>query len=367
MMMAAFGCQSVATTSAKLRNQEGNYELAIKLAQEAIAKNPKDAEAHFQLGVSYSYLDSVALAYEHFMKAKELDPEKAADVDNNIQSNFAKHYKLGQSSFNRSDMKTAVSEFELATKANPTQAIAYYNLAAAYQRLAQSESSSGVVATPRDTTGAAVTPPESPEVVQMHKQALAAADKVLSLSNPTEANYTKALRIAGEELIVLHREDEAGQRFKRLIDEDPASYKVIEDIGTEELDQKNFKAAAEFLKLAAKARERVGAPDAKVYYNIGVSLYNLRKEDRSHIDEAISYYQKALDITPNDPDTVFNILVAYAAKEDWSDAAQWGEKYVTVNPSDANGWKLLARSYSELGDRDKAEEAMKRFDMLKQP
>ena len=121
VMIAAFGCQSVATTSAKLRNQEGNYELAIKLAQEAVAKNPKDAEAHFQLGVSYSYLDSVALAYEHFMKAKELDPEKAADVDNNIQSNFAKHYKLGQSSFNRAGLKTAASEFELATKANPTQ------------------------------------------------------------------------------------------------------------------------------------------------------------------------------------------------------------------------------------------------------
>jgi tetratricopeptide (TPR) repeat protein len=208
MVMAVFGCQSVATTSAKLRNQEGNYELAIKLAQEAVAKNPKDAEAHFQLGVSYSYLDSVALAYQHFMKAKELDPEKAADADNNIQSNFAKHYKLGQSSFNRQDLKTAASEFELATKANPTQAVAYYNLAVANQKLAQTDST-------------------------LHVRALAAADKVLSLSNPTEANYTKALRVAGEELIVLHRENEAGQRFKRLIDEDPASYKVIEDIGTE--------------------------------------------------------------------------------------------------------------------------------------
>jgi Flp pilus assembly protein TadD len=342
LLIAAFGCQSVATTSAKLRNQEGNYELAVKLAQEALAKNPKDAEAHFQLAVSYSYLDSVALAYEHFMKAKELDPEKAADADNNIQSNFAKHYKLGQSSFNRQDMKTAMTEFELATKANPTQSVAYYNLAVTYQHLAESDST-------------------------LHPKALAAADKVLQLSNPTETNYTKALRVAGEELIVLHREDEAAQRFKRLIDEDPASYKVIEDLGTAELDSRNFRAAAEFLKLAAKAREKVGSPDAKVYYNIGVSLYNLRKEDRSRIDEAISYYQKALELTPDDPDTVFNILVAYAAKEDWSNAAQWGEKYVNVNSGDANGWKLLARSYTELGDQDKAAEAIKRYEMLKQP
>ena len=338
----ALGCQSVATTSAKLRNQEGNYELAIKLAKEALDKNPNDAEAHFQMGVSYSYLDSVALAYKHFMKAKELDPEKTADVDNNIQSNFAKHYKLGQSSFQRSDLKTASAEFELATQANPTQARAYYNLAVAYQRLALQDPA-------------------------YHAKALAAADKVLELSNPTEENYTEALQLAGRELVELGREEEAVNRFKRLIEEDPASYTVIEEIGTAELEARSYKSAAVFLKMAAEARHKVGADDARVYYNIGVSLYNLRKEDPGKIDEAISYYQKALDITPDDRDTVFNILVAYAAKEDWSDTAQWGEKYVSLNSGDPNGWKLLARSYTELGEEEKAAEALKRYDMLKQP
>ena len=340
-LIAALGCQSVATTSAKLRNQEGNYEMALKLAKEALEKNPNDAEAHFQMGVSYSYLDSVALAYEHYVKAKELDSEKTADVDNNIQSNFARHYKLGQSSFNRQDMKAAATEFELATKANPTQARAYYNLAVAYQRLAVAEPA-------------------------YHAKALGAADKVLDLSNPTEENYTKALQLAGRELVELQREEEAVNRFKRLIEEDPASYKVIEEIGTAELEERSYKSAAIFLKLAAQARSKVGADDARVYYNIGVSMYNLRKDDPENIDEAITYYQKALELTPDDPDTVFNILVAYAAKEDWSNVTQWGEKYVSVNPGDANGWKLLARGYTETGEEEKAAEAFKRHEMLKQ-
>jgi tetratricopeptide (TPR) repeat protein len=341
LAMAALGCQSVATTSAKLRNQEGNYELAIKLAKDALSKNPNDAEAHFQLGVSYSYLDSVALAYEHFTRAKQLDAEKAPDVDNNIQSNFAKHYKLGQSSFQRVDYKTAAVEFEMATKANPTQARAYYNLAVVYQRLAVTEPG-------------------------YHEKALAAADKVLELSNPSEENYTQALQLAGRELVVLQREDEAVKRFKRLIEEDPASYNIIEDIGTAELEERSYKSAAVFLKLAAEARSKVGADDARVYYNIGVSLYNLRKEDPGKIDEAITYYQKALDITPDDPDTVFNVLVAYAAKEDWERVTQWGEKYVSINSGDANGWKLLARGYTEEGEEDKAAEAIKRYESLKQ-
>ena len=340
-VIAVAGCKSKDTTSAILRNQEGNYDLAINLAKKSLAENPNDAEAYFQLGVSYSYLDSVAQAYRCYMKAKAIDPKKTADVDNNIQHNFAKHYKLGQSSFNHPDLQAAAIEFDLATQADPTQAVAYYNLAVAYQRLALADSS-------------------------MHEKALAAADKVLLLSNPTEANYIKALQLAGRELVALNRADEAATRFKRLIEEDPASYKVIEDIGTEELNQRSYKSAAVFLKLAAQAREKVGAQDAKVYYNIGVSLYNLRKENPANIDEAITYYQKALTITPDDIDTVFNILVAFAAKEDWSNAAQWGEKYVSINPNDANGWKLLARSYTELGDEAKASEAVKRHDMLKQ-
>jgi tetratricopeptide (TPR) repeat protein len=337
----AIGCQSVATTSAKLRNQEGNYDLAIKLANEALASNPNDAEAHFQLGVSYSYLDSVALAYHHYVKAKTLDPEKTTDADNNIQHNFAKHYKLGQSAFNRQDLKTAAVEFGLATKADPKQSVAYYNLGVAYSRLALQDPA-------------------------LHAQALAAADKVLELSNPSEANYTKALQLAGRELVAMDREEEAAGRFKRLIEEDPASYKVIEDIGNDELNSKNYASAAVFLKMAAEARAKVGADDANVYYNIGVALYNLRREDPAKIDEAISYYQRALDITPDTPDIVFNIYVAYVAKEDWANSAQWGEKYVSLNPGDANGWKLLARSYTELGDNDKATEAIKRFEMLSQ-
>src|SRR5574339_425025 len=93
--VAAIGCKSVDTTSMILRNQEGNYDLALELGRKALAANPNDAEAHFQMGFAYSQLDSVALAYQHFMKAKELDPKKAANVADNIQHNYAKHYKLG--------------------------------------------------------------------------------------------------------------------------------------------------------------------------------------------------------------------------------------------------------------------------------
>lgn len=340
-VIAAVGCQSVATTSAKLRNQEGNYDLAIQLAKEGLAANPNDAEAHFQLGYSYSKLDSVALAYEHFMKAAELDPKKAADAHDNIQSNFAKHYKLGQSAFNRQDYNAASQEFNLATEADPTQANAFYNLGVAYDRLAESDST-------------------------YYEKALAAADKVLELSNPTDANYPKALQLAGSELVAMGREDEAKNRFKRLIDEDPASYGVIQEIGTDLLKRQQWKGASVFLEMACEARAKVGAEDFDLYYNTGVALYNQRDTNPNAINEAISYYQKALELQPDEPTTTFNIVVAYYAAKDFSNSALWGEKYVQIRPEDSRGWQLLAQSYSELGEKDKAAQAGKRFAELRE-
>lgn len=344
----AAGCQSVNTTSAKLRNQEGNYDLAIDLAKQALAENPDDAEAHFQLGISYSHLDSVALAYEYFTKAASLDPKKARDVENNIQHNFAKHYKLGQSAYNRNDYETAAAEFDISTQADPTQSVAYYNLSVAQREMARQNNDNEAMRT------------------KYLEASVASADKVLELSNPSEANYVKALRVAGRSLVELGRADEARERFSRLIEEDPTSYDVIEDIGTDLLEQRNWKGAVVFLQMAAEARQKINAEDFALYYNIGAALYNLRNEDSNALSEAIAYYEKALSLNEDEPQTVFNLAVAYVAKEDYGEASHWLEKYTTITPSDAKGWQLLARCYSEMGEKDKARDALARFEALRQ-
>jgi superkiller protein 3 len=342
-VLAAFvitGCQSVATTSAKLRNQEGNYELAIDLAKQALADNPNDAEAYFQLGVSYSHLDSVALAYDCFVKSIELDPKKEKDADNNIQHNFAKHYKLGQSAYKRDDFQTASEEFVLATMADPTQSVGYYNLGVSYYSM-----------------GREVDP-------KYYDKSVEALDKVLELSNPSDGNYVKALGFAGKALAATGREEEARDRFERLIEEDPTSYQVIEDIGNDLLTAQQWKGASVFLEMSAEARAKIGAEDFTLFYNIGVANYSMRDEDPAAIDKAIMYYEKALDIQPDEPQTIFNIVVAYIAKEDYRGAIIWAEKYANLNPTDSRGWQLLARCYSEVGDQEKAREAMQRFEML---
>lgn len=345
IVLAAFvigGCQSVATTSAKLRNQEGNYELAIDLSRQALADNPNDAEAYFQLGVSYSFLDSVALAYENFSQAMALDPKKKKDAENNIQHNFAKHYKLGQSAYKRDDFQAASEEFVLAVSADPTQAVGYYNLGVSYYSLAK----------------------ELDE--KYYVNAIEALDKVLELSNPSESNYINSLSFAGKSLAAMGREEEARERFERLIEEDPTSYEVIESIGNDLLNQQKWRGAAVFLEMSAEARSKIGAEDFNLYYNIGVAYYSMRDEDPEAVRRAIMFYEMALDLQADEPQTVFNIVVAYISIEEWNDAILWAEKYANISPEDYRGWQLLARCYSEVGDKDKAREAMKRFEELRE-
>jgi tetratricopeptide (TPR) repeat protein len=336
------GCQSVATTSAKLRNQEGNYELALDLCEQALAQNPNDAEAFFQRGVAYSHLDSVALAYKAFIKAKELDPKKSKDVDNNIQHNFAKHYKLGQSAGKREDFQTASEEFELAVSADPTQAVGYYNLGVSYARLGREVDA------------------------KYYDDAIVTLEKVLELSNPSESYYINALEVLGKSLAASGREEEARQSFERLIEEDPTSYEVIENIGNDLLNTQRWKGAAIFLEMAAEARSKISAEDFTLYYNIGVANYSMRETDPEAANKAIMYYERALDLEPDEPQTIFNIIVAYISMEDWRSAIDWAEKYANINPNDFRGWQLLARCYSEIGEKDKAREAMQRFEMLKE-
>jgi len=335
------GCQSVATTSAKLRNQEGNYELAIDLARQGLAQNPMDFEAYFQLGISYTGLDSVGLAYENFIKAKELEPKKATDSENNIRHNFVKHYKLGQSAFARDDFETAAEEFGLSTEADPREANGYYNLGVTYVNLVPTDAANG-------------------------QKAIDAMDKVIELLTPNDANYIRALEVAGRMLADMDRGEEARERFTRLIEEDPTSFGAIEEIGNDLLNQQKFAAAIVFLKMASEARRKIDSEDFTLYYNIGAALYNTRKENPDAVDEAIGYYRKALELNDDEPQTIFNISVAYVSKDDYAGAIIWLEKYVSISPSDAKGWQLLARCYSEIGEKDKAREAMIRFEQLRE-
>lgn len=335
------GCKSKELTSAIIHNQTGRYDLAIETAGEEVARNPTNAEAHFQLGIAYSNLDSTTLSFEHFMKAKEYDPSenRAEMVENNVQSNFARHYNLALNLQKEEDWAGAADEFKRATECDPRQAKGYFQLGRVYALMAADDPS-------------------------YYDKAIPVLDRVLELSTPAEKHYIDALSLAGEVLALSGRPEEAVVRFSRLVEEDPTNYRVIEKIGYERLDAEDWDGAAVFLDLAAQARAKIGAEDFNLYYNIGVAHFQQRKDDPAAVQRAIDYYQRALEVQPNEPTTMRNIVLAFVVSEDWPDAVTWGEKYITVNPDDGDGWRLLSRAYTGIGDSEKARRCLQRFEQI---
>ncbi len=342
------GCKSKETTSAMLHNDADRPDLAIETAKEGLAKDPNDAEAYFQLGVAYSKLDSVGLAYQDFTRSAELEPKRLQMVNDNIQSNFAKHYNLGLNLSRDENMEGAAAEFEKATMADPRQSKGYFMLGSAYERLGR----------------------QDPEY---YPKAIEAFDKVLDLSTPADKNYIEALSLAGEVFARMGQPEEAISRFNRLVEEDPTNYRVIEKIGYDLLDAKDWAGAAVFLELSAQARAKIGAEDFNLYYNMGVASFQSGRRqgdepaDLEVLAKAVDFYEQALELQPDEPQTVFNIVVANSAAKDWPQVIAWGEKYVGLDPNHADAWRLLSRAYTEMGNDAKARECAARYENIQKP
>jgi Tfp pilus assembly protein PilF len=119
------------------------------------------------------------------------------------------------------------------------------------------------------------------------------------------------------------------------------------------------------LDLSSRARAKIGAEDFNLFYNLGVANFQMGKEgDADALAASIDYYQKALELQPDEPTTIRNITVAYVVAEDWRQAALWGERFVAVKPDDEDGWRILARIYNELGEKDKARQCSARYDEI---
>ncbi|MCB1163658.1 tetratricopeptide repeat protein, partial [bacterium] len=95
LVALAIGCNSMQTSSAILRYQQGEFEMADSLCGEALRVNPEDGEAYFYRALSQSMLQHYDKAYENFRKAAELKPDRAEMAQQNIEHNFSEVYNNG--------------------------------------------------------------------------------------------------------------------------------------------------------------------------------------------------------------------------------------------------------------------------------
>lgn len=335
-LFAFSACKSVETTSAMLHNEHGNYDLAIAQAKKALENNPSDAEAHFQLGVSYSYTGDMAGAYKEFMTATALDPKKRDDAETDIKSNWAKHFNNGLSEFQTENLAGAAHEFELTTQADPRQVKGWLNLTKVYYQLSLNDSTYA-------------------------ERTYQTVDTLIAKTTEKDSEYGSVLALTGQVMVKRGMKEQAVSIFEKLLLDDPANYEEVERAGNEFLAQRDWANGAQFLQMAIDARKKTSSEDFESYYNLGVAYFNAKD-----CPKAVDAYLSALGIDPENKQGNYSLLLAYYQCEMYDDAILQGQQYSEKWPDDANGWRILSLSYSKKGMKLKAEEAAKKFQDLSQ-
>jgi len=105
--------------------KDGQHTQALKLIDEALAKNPKDAQMRFRRGVALSMLDRKPEALAVFQKLVDDHPDMPAPYNN-----MAVIYGA------QGDYEKARQALERAIRTNPAYATAYQNLGDVYAQLA---------------------------------------------------------------------------------------------------------------------------------------------------------------------------------------------------------------------------------------
>jgi len=333
-IVAIYACKSVETTSAVLHNEHGNYPKAIEMANAALAKNPNDPDAHFQLGVSYSYTGDMRGAYREFTTAARLDPSKAADAEIDIKSNWAKHFNSGLSEFQAENQAGAAHEFLLATQADPRQVKGWLNLTKVYYTMGL-----------RDST--------------YLDSAYVVVDTLLKKTTDKDEDYSSVLALSGDVMIRRGQTDQATEIFRKLLADDPATYETAETAADALLNRKDWEGGAKLLEMAIEARKKTNSEDFQSYYNLGVAYYNTKDYPK-----AIEKYLEATQLDPENKGGQYSLLLAYFQSEQMDDAILTGEKFTQKWPDDPNGWRILGLAYSKKGMKIKAEEAAKRWQQL---
>jgi tetratricopeptide (TPR) repeat protein len=105
--------------------KDGQPTQALKLADEALAKSPKDPQMRFRRGVALSMLDRKSEALAVFQKLVEDHPEMPAPYNN-----------IAVIQGSQGDYEKARQTLEKAIRTNPAYATAYQNLGDVYAQLA---------------------------------------------------------------------------------------------------------------------------------------------------------------------------------------------------------------------------------------
>jgi serine/threonine protein kinase/tetratricopeptide (TPR) repeat protein len=242
---------------AKALHQKGRYEDAIKIYQDLLEKNPKNAEIHFLLGASKKSVGKTQEALLEFQKAIEIDDHHQKAWE-----------QIGDLLMNRMDYRGAENAFLKSSSLNPSAAPSWEGLAQTYL------------------------------IQQKTAQAEGAYEKLLEIEpNNVTAIYNLGLLQNGN-----NKKDAAKESFKKVIALNPNYAEAYNNLGAIYLYENQVPQAIQQLEKALELK-----PDlASAHYSLFVAF-----EVQKNYSQAGAHLKKYLDLTGDDDPALKQKLAEY--------------------------------------------------------
>ena len=346
--MIAAGCASTPhKTSVKIYIQQRNWAKALNEGKAWVKESPNDPEAYYWVAMAYTGMQKYIEAADNLIKAIDLDTQgtlkdKIGENEVNIL------LTAGKNTYNQ-DKDKALKYFEYALKLSPNNKAALLSVSTIYLQEGKFDTAEVYVNKARDIA------PKNPLVY-------------IYLANIYDSLAT---RNKDKKIEYLSKAEENLKKATELKPSKDNYAKLATFYFNNAKENKDYpKLAEEYYK---KALEK-DSTDVNILFNYGLSAFN-----NKHYDVAISAFSKYLDEQPEDEAALQNLGLAsylYAQKLEnkkmkqeamdyYRKAKDAYEKLTKLNPENGNYYEMLYIFYAKLGDKQKAKEAMKKYQELK--
>jgi len=363
--------QNSAVTNALLSQKSGQLDKARTSIDEAIVneKTKDKAKTWFTRGEIYDNLINIPLyakyaqqmqpgeglqkAYESYNKALELDGptgEFGKQVPARLQNLYGQAFNAGVANYNAKDYDKAIASYKLASQMNPkdTTAVLY----GAYAMEAKQDYA-GAKANYNQLLGMGYkSVPMYTRLLQIAQQQNDAAgtQQVLQQAIAAYPNNKVFLTQELNMYISSGRGKEAIEKIKHAIEVDPTNSNLYGVLGSVydqnkqsdlavvafkkaiELDPKNFDAQYNLgiynFNQAATLYTKASKMDLKTYQVKGKAL---EAEGKKYFEAAVPYFEKALEVQPNDPGSISALQKVYFRLGRNADSERMAARLQAVN------------------------------------
>ncbi len=358
----------------------GMFERAEEALRQAAARQPQDAEVHYNLGVALARQQKLEPARRSLERAKKLNPElrearfellsvlqklgdsEAARAESALfeerkhlerTANMARSARgRGDTYLEQGDPEAALREYRQAIRLNPRHAAPHYGVSLALARL-RADPAERIAALEKAAT-------RDPDLAQAHNDLgilhmeggrFIEAERALRTAVAVDPQFAEAHNNLGVLYAKLGRNSEAERLFRRAAEDDPgyAAAYVNHGLTLAALDQ--WEPAERSLRKA----EELLPDDLKVLTGLGILFMRTNRAE-----EALTRLHRIAELNPRSAQAHLNVGGALTAKLDLEGALASFTRAAALAPDSSQVRYHRGRCLYDLGRNEEARAELQR-------